>query len=104
LVVWLQWSAASDSETGAQHTSKSYCFVKHRSSDKKTNVIDRLKRVHKISVKMAFGSDSLCNLPGKKRADIIATPGSPLENIQVLRRVMFVMKDGKAVKHAPKAN
>jgi len=96
---------------------------------------------------MAFGSDSVSNLPGKNRgdmmldyldvwqaagvppaatlkamttnaaellkvekqrgsiakgmaADIIATPASPLENIQALRQVMFVMKDGKVVKHA----
>ena len=32
-------------------------------------------------------------------ADIIATPENPLENIQALRRVHFVMKDGKIVKH-----
>jgi imidazolonepropionase-like amidohydrolase len=31
-------------------------------------------------------------------ADIIATPANPLENIQALRRVMFVMKDGKVVR------
>jgi len=110
-------------------------------------IIDRLKRAHKTGVKMAFGSDSVSNLPGKNRgdmmldyldvwqaagvppaatlkamttnaaellkvekqrgsiakgmaADIIATPASPLENIQALRQVMFVMKDGKVVKHA----
>ena len=107
--------------------------------------IDRLKRAYKIGVKMAFGTDSVSNLPGKNRgdmmldyldmwdaagvppastlkamttnaaellriekvrgsiakgmaADIIATPGNPLENIQVLRQVSFVMKDGKVVK------
>ena len=31
-------------------------------------------------------------------ADIIATPDSPLENVQALRKVMFVMKNGKVVK------
>jgi imidazolonepropionase-like amidohydrolase len=31
-------------------------------------------------------------------ADIIATPANPLEDIQALRRVHFVMKDGKVVK------
>ncbi len=31
-------------------------------------------------------------------ADIIATPANPLENIQALRKVQFVMKDGKVVK------
>ena len=107
--------------------------------------IDRLKRAYKIGVKMAFGTDSVSNLPGKNRgdmmldyldmweaagvppyailqamttnaaqllridkvrgsivkgmaADIIATPANPLENIQALRQVSFVMKDGKVVK------
>jgi len=31
-------------------------------------------------------------------ADIIATPANPLENIQALRKVHFVMKDGKVVR------
>jgi len=31
-------------------------------------------------------------------ADIIATPEDPLENIQTLRKVSFVMKDGAIVK------
>jgi len=95
---------------------------------------------------MAFGSDSVSNLPGKNRADmmldyldswdaadvppaatlkaltanaalllkvekmrgaiaaglaadIIATPANPLENIQTLRLVKFVMKNGKVVRH-----
>lgn len=108
--------------------------------------IDRLKRAYKIGVKMAFGSDSVSNLPGKNRgemmldyldmwdaagvppaatlkamttnaaefmriaktrgsiakgmaADIIATPANPLENIQSLRQVTFIMKDGQVVKN-----
>lgn len=108
-------------------------------------IIDRLTRAHRIGVKMAFGSDTVSNLPGKNRgdmmldyldvwvaagvppaatlkalttnaaellriekqrgsiakglaADIIATPANPLENIQALRQVIFVMKDGKVVK------
>jgi imidazolonepropionase-like amidohydrolase len=32
-------------------------------------------------------------------ADIIAVPGNPLENIQVLRNVTFVMKGGQIYKH-----
>ena len=32
-------------------------------------------------------------------ADIIATPADPLEDVQALRRVMFVMKDGKVIRH-----
>lgn len=33
-------------------------------------------------------------------ADIIATPENPLDNIQTLKRVSFVMKDGKVHKHS----
>lgn len=36
--------------------------------------------------------------PGQA-ADIIATTGNPLEDIQALRQVHFVMKDGKVIKH-----
>ena len=32
-------------------------------------------------------------------ADIIATPENPLENIQALRNVHFVMKNGQLIKH-----
>jgi imidazolonepropionase-like amidohydrolase len=32
-------------------------------------------------------------------ADIIATPQDPVENIQTLKQVGFVMKDGKVIKH-----
>jgi len=116
-----------------------------QAKDEAAKEIDRLKRAYKIGVKMAFSTDSVSNLPGKNRgdmmldyldmwdaagvppaatlkamttdaaeflriaktrgsiakgmaADIIATPANPLENIQALRQVMFVMKDGKVVK------
>ncbi len=109
------------------------------------HIIGRLRRAHRIGVKMAFGSDTATTLPNKTRgemmldylavwqqagvppaetlksmttnvaellriqdrrgaikaglaADIIATPENPLENIQALRKVHFVMKDGKIVK------
>ncbi|HXE74795.1 MAG TPA: amidohydrolase family protein [Candidatus Xenobia bacterium] len=118
------------------------------SEDPKTTadkIIDRLRRAHKIGVKMAFGSDVVADLEGKNRgqmtmdyievwtaagvapadilkamttnaaellgiseqrgaikagqaADLIATPENPLENIQALRKVNFVMKDGAFIK------
>jgi imidazolonepropionase-like amidohydrolase len=114
--------------------------------DMAAGIIDRLKRAHQIGVKLVFGTDSVANLPGKNRADmmldylavweeagiapaetlramtadaakllrvekkrgtiaaglaadIIATPANPLENIQTLRQVMFVMKNGKVVRY-----
>lgn len=108
-------------------------------------ILDRLRRAHRIGVKMAFGTDVFGEFPGRDRgqmmldylnvwqaagvpaadilramttnaaellriqnvrgaiktglaADIIATPENPLENIQALRKVHFVLKDGTLVK------
>ncbi len=108
-------------------------------------IVDRLRRAHRIGVKMAFGTDTVIDPPGKTRAemmldyldvwlaagvppaeilkamtsnaaelfrlkgvrgaiapgqaaDIIAAPESPLENIKTLRKVSFVMKDGKVIR------
>ena len=109
-------------------------------------IIDRLRRAHKIGVKLVFGTDTVADLPGKNRgemmldylaiweaagippadslramtvdaaqflqvekergaiakglaADIIASSENPLEDLQALRTVMFVMKNGKVVRH-----
>ena len=108
-------------------------------------IVDRLRRAHRIGVRLVFGTDVVVELPGKDlaqmaldyldvwtaagippadilkamitnaaelmriqkvrgalapglAADIIATPANPLENIQALRRIHFVMKDGKIFK------
>jgi imidazolonepropionase-like amidohydrolase len=119
--------------------------VEGSAKEEAAKYIDRLERAYKIGVKLVFGTDSVSNLPGKNRgqmmldyldmwdaagvppaatlkaltinaaellrisktrgtiakgmaADIIAAPANPLENIQALRQVCFVMKDGKVVK------
>ena len=108
-------------------------------------IIDRLTRAHRIGVRMAFGSDTVIDMPGRTRADLmfdylavwraagvppadilramtsdaaellrinktrgslvqgssadlVATPGNPLEDIENLRKIDFVMKDGKIVR------
>ncbi len=108
-------------------------------------ITDRLARAHKIGVKLVFGSDTVSDLPGKTRvdmvfdyldvwkkagipnadilrawtlngfdllklsdkrgpiavgkaADMIAVPGNPLDDIQLLKKVNFVMKDGKVIR------
>ena len=110
-------------------------------------IIDRLARAHRIGVKMAFGSDTVTEMPGRTRADlmldylavwraagvppadilkvmttngaellrigkqrgaiaagqfadIIAMPADPLQDVEALRKVNFVMKDGKIVRAA----
>ena len=108
-------------------------------------IIDRLRRAHRIGVKMAFGTDTVIEVPNKSRsdlmldylpvwreagvtapeilkcmtssaaellhvnqqrgrlapglaADIVAMPGNPLEDIESLRKINFVMKDGKIIR------
>jgi imidazolonepropionase-like amidohydrolase len=108
-------------------------------------IIDRLKRANRVGVRMAFGSDTVIDMPGRTRADlmfdylavwraagvapmdilramttngaellrinktrgnigpgmsadIVATPANPLDDIEGLRKIDFVMKDGKIVR------
>ncbi|HEV7611058.1 MAG TPA: amidohydrolase family protein [Steroidobacteraceae bacterium] len=108
-------------------------------------IIDRLKRAHRIGVRMAFGSDTVIDMPGRTRADLmfdylavwraanvppvdilramtsdaaellrvnkargslglgfsadlVAMPANPLDDIENLRKIDFVMKDGKIVR------
>lgn len=108
-------------------------------------IIDRLQRAYRIGVKMAFGTDTVIEVPNKTRADlmldylavwraagippgqilkcmtsnaaellhvahdrgslapgmaadIVAMPSNPMEDIESLRNINFVMKDGKIVR------
>jgi imidazolonepropionase-like amidohydrolase len=108
-------------------------------------IIDRLRRAHRIGVRLAFGTDTVIEMPGRTRADlmldylavwreadvppidilramtsdaaallrinkergaiaeglqadIIAIPADPLVDIQNLRKVDFVMKNGTVVR------
>jgi len=108
-------------------------------------IIDRLKRANRVGVRMAFCSDTVIDMPGRTRADlmfdylavwraagvapmdilramttnaaellrinktrgsigaglsadIVAPPANPLEDIEGLRKIDFVMKDGKIVR------
>ena len=108
-------------------------------------IIDRLKRAHRIGVRMAFGSDTVIDMPGRTRADLmfdylavwraagvppadilramttdaaellrvdktrgnlseglsadlVAMPSDPLNDIENLRKIDFVMKNGKVVR------
>jgi len=108
-------------------------------------IIDRLRRAHRIGVRMAFGSDTVIDMPGRTRADLmldylavwreagvppadilkamtvdaaellrvdkergslreglsadlVAMPADPLGDIERLRKIDFVMKDGKVVR------
>jgi imidazolonepropionase-like amidohydrolase len=114
-------------------------------TEQDARIIDRLRRAHRIGVRMAFGADIVRAPPGVSRgavslsvidswveagvpapdilralttnaaellnmsrdrgaikvgqaADIIAVPANPLSDIMVLKRVAFVMKDGKVMR------
>src|SRR5215472_4042896 len=108
-------------------------------------IIDRLRRAYRLGVKMAFGTDTVIEVPNKSRsdlmldylavwrdagvpapeilkcmttnaaellhvnqqrgtlapgqaADIVAMPASPMEDVESLRKINFVMKDGKIIR------
>src|SRR5947209_14457449 len=108
-------------------------------------IIDRLRRAYRIGVKMAFGTDTVIEVPNKTRADlmfhylavwreagipaaeilkcmtsnpaellrinqergtlaaglaadIVAMPTNPLDDIESLRKINFVMKNGKIIR------
>jgi len=128
-----------------EHTVALGAIIQESPRKTTDKIIDRLRRANQIGVKMAFGADTVCDLPGKTRpdmafdyldmwkqagvsnadilrawtingfdllrlsdkrgpiapghaADMIALPGNPLDDIQLLRKVNFVMKDGVVVK------
>jgi imidazolonepropionase-like amidohydrolase len=113
-------------------------------------IIDRLRRAHRIGVRLAFGSDTVIDMPGRTRADLmfdylavwreagvppadilkamtinaaellrvdkvrgsisegssadlVAMPADPLGDIENLRKIDFVMKDGAVVRRPPAA-
>ena len=60
---------------------------------------DILKSATVSAADLIDHSDVLGSIEANKHADIIATNGSPLADIQELLDVDFVMKAGKVIKH-----
>ena len=48
----------------------------------------------KISAELLGVDSMLGTIEPNKKADVIAVEGNPLEEISVLKKVVFVMKDG----------
>lgn len=62
--------------------------------------IAALKSATSVNAELLGLADKIGTLEAGKRADVIAVPGNPAEDIRVTERVMFVMKDGKVVRNA----
>ena len=62
--------------------------------------IAALKSATSVNAELLGLADKIGTLEAGKRADVIAVPGDPSEDIRVTEKVMFVMKDGKAVRNA----
>jgi imidazolonepropionase-like amidohydrolase len=62
--------------------------------------IAALKSATSVNAELLGLSGKLGTLEAGKRADIIAVPGNPTEDIRVTEKVVFVMKDGKVVRNA----
>jgi imidazolonepropionase-like amidohydrolase len=60
---------------------------------------DTLKAMIPNAVKLLGVDGERGAIRAGQAADIIATPENPLDNIQTLKRVMFVMKDGAVVRN-----
>lgn len=59
---------------------------------------EALKSAMTAPAEMLGISDLSSSVEQGKLADIIAVEGNPLENIQVMEKVVFVMKDGAIFK------
>lgn len=61
--------------------------------------MEAIKSATIVTAQMLGISDKLGTLEAGKFADIVAVPGNPLEDISVMTKVTFVMKDGKVYKN-----
>jgi imidazolonepropionase-like amidohydrolase len=62
--------------------------------------IAALKSATSVNAELLGLAGKIGTLEAGKRADIIAVPGDPGEDIRVTEKVVFVMKDGKVVRNA----
>jgi imidazolonepropionase-like amidohydrolase len=62
--------------------------------------IAALRSATSVNAELLGLAAKIGTLEAGKHADIIAVPGDPAEDIRVTEKVMFVMKDGRVVRHA----
>lgn len=61
--------------------------------------MDAIKAGTSIAAELLGQSDKIGHLAPEMLADIVAVHGNPIEDITVLQKVMFVMKDGQIFRH-----
>jgi len=61
--------------------------------------MDAIKAGTSVAAELLGQSDAIGHLAPGMLADIVAVPGDPLQDITVLQKVMFVMKDGVVFRH-----
>lgn len=60
--------------------------------------MEAIKAATSVPARFMDASDRLGSVEAGKLADLVAVPGNPLDDIGVMERVRFVMKDGKVYK------
>jgi imidazolonepropionase-like amidohydrolase len=61
--------------------------------------IDALRAATSVDAELLGIQDRVGTLAPGKRADIVAVPGDPRQNIRQVEKVFFVMKDGLIVRN-----
>jgi len=61
--------------------------------------MDAIKAGTLVAAELLGQSDKIGHIAPGMLADIVAVPGDPLQDITVLQKVMFVMKDGQIFRH-----
>jgi imidazolonepropionase-like amidohydrolase len=61
--------------------------------------LDAIKTGTSVAAELLGQSARIGHLAPGMLADMVAVPGDPLQDISVLQKVMFVMKDGVVYRH-----
>ena len=61
--------------------------------------IQAIESATRVAAEVLDMSDRLGTIEGGKIADIVAVPGNPLKDIDLMKNVVFVMKEGVVYKH-----
>jgi imidazolonepropionase-like amidohydrolase len=80
----------------AVNQAKEFEFLVHKAG---FSPMDAIKAGTSVAAELLGQSDSIGHLAPGMLADIIAVPGDPLQDITMLQKVMFVMKDGQIFRH-----